>query len=165
MTPIVQSQRRLRSRAALLAAAALLALGHASETLARCAQEQRLESLHVHEVKTRLMVAALACDARSEYNSFVSRFQPDLVQNGEAMKSFFRREYGAQSTERLNSFVTWLANKISQENSTNHGAFCAFSKELFDTVVSLGGDKIATALPDHRRAARLDDRTCLVQIR
>lgn len=157
--------RPQRAAVTTFLASSLLALTAATGAAAQCAQETRIEALHVHEVKTRLMVAALACEARSEYASFVNRFSPALSRNGEALKSYFRGEYGAQSNERLNAFVTRLANKVSQENSTDPGAFCAFSRELFETVITLADDKIASALPDERRTAQRDDRTCLVQLR
>lgn len=88
-------------------------------------------SLAVRKLQTRLMVAALTCGARNEYNSFVSRYQPELVRHGRAMQRHFRKTYGAASTKHLNRYVTELANEASARSIADRANFCADSDVLF----------------------------------
>src|SRR3546814_13154368 len=77
------------------------------------------------------MVAALTCGARDEYNSFVSRYQPELVRHGRTMQRHFQKTYGAASTRHLNRYVTELANEASARSIADRANFCAASDVLF----------------------------------
>src|SRR3546814_14595822 len=77
------------------------------------------------------MVAALTCGARDEYNSFVSRYQPELVRHGRTMQRHFQKTYGAASTRHLNRYVTALANEASARSIADRANFCADSDVLF----------------------------------
>src|SRR3546814_2674691 len=81
------SSRRRHTRCALVTGVQTCALPisglPAAADAASCAKAAKPSagdlSLAVRKLQTRLMVAALTCGARDEYNSFVSRYQPELV--------------------------------------------------------------------------------------
>src|SRR3546814_19982661 len=77
------------------------------------------------------MVAALTCGARDEYNSFVSRYQPELVRHGRTMQRHFQKTYGAASTRHLNRYVPELANEDSARSIADRANFFADSDVLF----------------------------------
>lgn len=83
------------------------------------------------------MVAALTCNSRNHYNAFAKRFQPELIRQGKALKSFFNRLYGPRADDRLNAFVTYLANDASVRSINFGGGYCQQANAMFDAVLSL----------------------------
>lgn len=96
-----------------------------------------MEAVRVRALQTELMVAALSCNARGDYNRFVNRFKPDLKENADALKSYFTRVYGASGEKEMNRFITKLANDVSKR-SAKQGTrrFCGDAEEVMDEVGS-----------------------------
>lgn len=108
-------------------AAAVLGLALTLPNLAYaapCAAPADLGSIQVRMLQTELMVAALTCNQRSDYNSFVTRFQPELSVQGKSLQSFFKQKYGAGSAKALNGFITRIANESSRRGMVQRGQFC-----------------------------------------
>ncbi len=103
-------------------------------------------SVAVRRLQTKLMVAALSCGAKSEYNDFVLHYRPHLKRHGTALKAKFRAEYGGSYQKRLDSFVTALANQASQRSNKDRAAFCADAKATFASLK--GGDSLTAGLAD-----------------
>ncbi len=94
----------------------------------------------VRVLQSELMVAALACDARHHYSSFVTRYKSDLVQNGQTLKSHFHSAHGAKKGfDELNRFVTRMANKASGRMASLGSEFCAVTLKTYDSLLSGGG--------------------------
>ncbi len=89
-----------------------------------CAASVDRASLQVRMLQTELMVAALTCNQRTDYNAFVSRFQPELTLQGKHLQSFFKRQHGSGSARALNGFITRIANESSRRGMQKRGAFC-----------------------------------------
>ena len=98
-------------------------------------------SIEVRRIQTTLMVAALSCSARSDYNSFVVNHRKSLKKYGKAIRKEFRRRHGKGGDRRLNRYVTRLANEASARSNADRDEFCADAATMFreveDTRVSL----------------------------
>lgn len=108
-------------------AAGLISLALIVPTLAQgapCAASVDQTSLQVRMLQTELMVAALTCNQRTDYNAFVTRFQPELTLQGKHLVSFFKQKHGAGSAKALNGFITRIANESSRRGMQKRGEFC-----------------------------------------
>jgi hypothetical protein len=123
-------------------------------------------SIEVRRLQTTLMVAALSCRARSDYNEFIMAHRPSIQSYGKAIKAEFRRRYGKSGSKELNRFVTRLANEASARSNADRAGFCADAAALFAqartrgttlasmvTVQTAGGTQLASAACDATTAA------------
>lgn len=115
-----------------------------------CADAAEKESFGVRSLQTRLMVAALTCGARDQYNAFVTRYRPALAGHGRKMKNYFRRAYGPESGRRLDRYVTGLANRASMLSTLDRPAFCAQAGRTLQTLLRDPPARLgrAGAMPD-----------------
>jgi len=88
-------------------------------------------SIEVRRLQTNLMVAALSCGARDNYNEFILTHRPSLQQYGKAIRAEFRRRYGKEGDSKLNVFVTRLANEASARSNADRDNFCADANATF----------------------------------
>ncbi len=117
-----------------VAGAALLALSATATAAAECPGPSKTAFM-VRSLQTELMVAALTCQIRPEYNAFVSRFKSTLVRNGKVLRSYYSLNFGDESKKRLNAYVTQLANKTSERTIDARGAYCDEAKDLYSVVL------------------------------
>lgn len=99
-------------------------------------------ALHVRQLQSDLMVAALSCDMRTRYNRIVKKLQPQLVQHGQALTGLFQRTYGAKAERELNRFVTAMANEASSRSLSQGAAYCRNSAALFRQLESMDGASV-----------------------
>jgi hypothetical protein len=123
--------RRARRARTVGAAAFLAATFIGGAQAADCVVAQERDSLTVRALQSRLLVAALSCDARADYNDFVTRYRPYLANHGYELRKYFRKLYGTGYDRALNSFVTTLANGASQVSIADRGSFCNESRAAF----------------------------------
>jgi len=133
-------QRRLLAAAAMAAVALSLAAGSAdaantAKKSSFCASDRDLAALNTRVLQTELMVAALSCGEKQRYNSFVTTHQAVLVDQGQALQALFKRAHGAQGANRMNAFVTKLANDASQQVRSRDD-YCVFAVELFEEATA-----------------------------
>lgn len=130
----------MRLRGALLGAAAIAATCFLSGTAnAEPLSAREQAALDVRYLQTELMVAALSCgrpEFHQHYNVFVAKFGNSLKRHATVMKTYFSRQYGAQGTKQLDSYVTRLANEASLR-SMQQASFCEESSTLFQRVTAL----------------------------
>lgn len=88
-------------------------------------------SIEVRRLQTNLMVAALTCGARGDYNEFVVTHRSSLQKYGKAIRAEFRRRYGKEGDSKLNQFVTRLANEASARSNADRENFCADATTAF----------------------------------
>lgn len=88
-------------------------------------------AIEVRRLQTNLMVAALSCGARAQYNDFILTHRPSLQKYGKAIRAEFNRRYGKSGSKRLNRFITRLANEASSRSNADRDAFCAEASALF----------------------------------
>ena len=96
----------------------------------------------VRMLQSELMVAALGChgDLRAtlitDYNRFVRKFSPALLQSADTLRGHFRKTYGATHRIRFDSFLTHLANRASL-NSIREAKYCEERAQLAKTAINL----------------------------
>jgi hypothetical protein len=129
---------------ALVAAAAItLASSPSSAEVAITSKERA--SLELRLLQTELMVAALGCSSADRYNAFVTRYQPQLVDGGKTMQNLFKRVHGGQAFNRVNTFVTQVANEVSLRMVQNTNQFCDQTDAMFQALLSGGSDSFERA--------------------
>lgn len=110
---------------------ALASVSAGSAIAASCDIRPDKAAFHVRALQTELMVAALTCDARPQYNNFAKKFQNTLVDHGHALKKLFRVSHGAGSEKALNSYITTLANRASQRSISKRSHYCERTLRTF----------------------------------
>lgn len=99
---------------------------------AHCAAAGARDALAARALQTDLMVAALVCDRREDYNDFVRRHRDALAAHGNALRAWFRQEYGRAGETEMNRFVTRLANEASRASNADRALYCHATGGLFD---------------------------------
>jgi hypothetical protein len=131
-----------KSHIRFIGAAALLALTSTSSVYAAgCIAPRVSDSQMVRALQSRLMIAALSCNARADYNRFVKRYRSHLAYHGAALRKSFRKKYGKSYRRALNKFITEMANGASQASINDRAGFCAESRAIFASL---------RATPNHR---------------
>lgn len=114
---------------------------------AYCSSEGELQALNTRVLQSELMVAALACGQQQEYNAFVTRFEPLLVERGRKMRNYFTRNYGGSAERALNRFVTRIANDAAQRGlQTEETEYCENTRQQFDQILSSSSHQIDAQL-------------------
>lgn len=131
--------------AVISAMAICLAVTMEARADSNCVRSSELGTLDVRLMQTELMVAALTCQRKPDYNRFVRQFETELVARGKALKALFRRMHGSKADSRLNRFVTRLANEASLRSIQKTG-YCASAARLFQATLQVPpGDLTAFA--------------------
>lgn len=110
---------------------------------ASCQNDAERTAFHVRSLQTELMVAALTCGNRDDYNEFAIKFKKPLVEQGHHLKRGFRASYGAGAERELNAYVTALANRLSARSVTARDAFCKRAERTFQALASMPSLKLA----------------------
>lgn len=102
---------------------------------ADCVDAHERDTLTVRALQSRLLVAALSCDAREQYNDFVLRYRPQLATYGKELRAHFRKRHGKRHERALNTYVTELANGASKVSIADRTRFCAESRAALDELL------------------------------
>jgi hypothetical protein len=131
---------------------------------AECFTQKEWEAAHVRVLQTTLEVAALECanvkgsNYDAQYKQFISRFTPQLIQNGTLLKAHFHRVYGKSGETYLDRFATRLANNASTQ-SMNSMTFCADSAAMFKTALAIDQSQLpqiaVQTVTDHEQIGAL----------
>ncbi len=104
-----------------------------------CVGEAVLQAAQLRIIQTELMVAGLSCKTydrwtqtanTTRYNEFVTAYKPVLM--NDAHKVLARH---FKSEQRLNDFLTRLANDSSQRSLSNIVEFCDGASKMYDEVL------------------------------
>lgn len=87
-------------------------------------------------VQSEMMVAALSCGLRNQYNTVVTEFRSELVSHGRVLRSMFQRQHGASGQTALDRYITKLANDASIRSNRARSAYCESAKRAFADVLS-----------------------------
>jgi hypothetical protein len=101
-----------------------------------CLRVTEVEPLKVRLFQTELMVAALTCKRRTDYNQVIAQFGDELASRGRSLKVIFKRLYGTDAEPALNRFVTRLANEASLR-SLHTADYCSGASALFSKTLQL----------------------------
>ena len=125
-----------RSLGRMAAIAAVCATVSTPALAAMCPAPDEHDSLTVRALQSRLMVAALSCSARDDYNRFVNRYTPHLADHAASMRKWFRKLHGGGHRQEVNRFVTRLANDASMLSIRNRPQFCAQSRDALSALLA-----------------------------
>ncbi len=118
-------------------AVAITGICTGSAIAASCDSRADRAAFQVRALQTDLMVAALTCGAKPQYNSFARKFQTALVDQGRALKKLFQTLHGASAEKALNAYVTALANRASQRSISERDQYCENTLTTFSALSSL----------------------------
>ena len=96
-----------------------------------CASPTEYRALSARTLQTQLVVAALACGYKQEYNAIITTFRPTFASLGAPLRAYFDRQFRARGEARLNQFITELANQESVRSNRDRHGYCAASASLF----------------------------------
>ena len=85
--------------------------------------------------RSNLVVAALSCNARNQYNRLVSLHQDELVRGGHALRSLFNRLHKNKATHEMDRFVTYLTNRASKRRLSMTG-YCQTMSQVFEQALA-----------------------------
>lgn len=122
---------------------ALASVGAAGAYAASCDDKADKAAFHVRSLQTELMVAALTCGARYEYNVFVNKFQKTLIDQGRALKRQFRNTLGGAGERELNAYVTAVANRASERSIHSRDAYCTQAGRTFAALEAMSPTDLA----------------------
>ncbi|GAA0572081.1 hypothetical protein [Rhizomicrobium electricum] len=107
------------------------ALAASADAALVCATAPELKVLQSTALQQQLMVAALTCHMRDDYNRFVAAYRDGLMQSDAALKAFFAtRPRG----EDYNAYKTRVANTASLR-SVHDPRFCDSARKVFDMAL------------------------------
>ena len=135
----------------------------ATTEAAGCARPEDMTAIKAAAVQQKLMVAALSCNAIQLYNKFVTSYQKELQNSDQALQNFFRRLNGKTGTADYHAFKTRLANTSSLQSIGDITAYCASTKETFDTALGSAKITLAGFVSDQKTSA--DDTFSPCQVR
>jgi hypothetical protein len=145
--PYDRISRRLR-RTALPVAAMALAVGATLSAAApamafEAASPQERAAIRLRVLQSDMVVAALNCDLRTQYNDAIRRFQAELVLHGRHLRAYFDRVHGKRGQAELDRFVTAMANQASSRSIAMGGEYCASATEMMARLLTLPPNSLA----------------------
>ena len=102
-----------------------------------CQFETDRTAFDIEGLKSQLMVTALACKQQDKYNSFMSRYQPDVARQEQNLAAYFKRSYGKGYQKAYDEYITNLADVQEQDGLKAGTALCDNLPAMFDEVMSL----------------------------
>jgi hypothetical protein len=102
-----------------------------------CAKPEEKTAFDIAALKTRLMVAALACGDSDKYNAFIMQNRPGLVAQEKTLATWFARNYGKKAADEHDDYITALANAQSLHRIRDAAKFCTESEALFGQIATV----------------------------
>ena len=113
-------------------------LGNSAIAAQQCPNATDEQAFELTALKTALMVVATTCGDREQYNSFIRRYQPKLVETDRSLSSYFKAHYGSRGQYEQDRYATDLANTQSRFGLSQGTDFCSRNATLFTEVMALG---------------------------
>ena len=101
-----------------------------------CARPAEKAAFQVAALKSRLMVTALACDARDKYNAFIVANRTALLPQEKTLSGYFTRNYGRRGQTEHDQYITNLANAQSRRRIIDNARFCRDGRQLYADVAA-----------------------------
>ncbi len=151
-TRIESATDRLKT---IVAAISLLVVGlvlPSSGQASDGAPHPAVTAMQVRMLQTELMVAALSCEAKGQYNAFVQKFSGQLAENGRQLRTHFNKVYGPKAGSRLDAFVTRLANTASAISIRNSQTFCPNVRAILRKALNEPDQRLTALAAERARA-------------
>ena len=95
------------------------------------------QAFNIIGLKLALMIGALTCGQKSQYDAFMTAFQPHILAEQHIMDNYFHRLGGAAGQSKEDAFETMLANNLSVNARSQGSLFCLNSGAEFKAVLTL----------------------------
>lgn len=154
-------RRRRFVKAGMTAAAMSLLAGQAMAS--DCALPSELTALNTRVLQSELVVAALSCGENTEYNTFIQKFEPVLLQDGVNFRNYFLRVYGPNGEDAMNQLVTRIANIESARSKFPGFDYCSYAYQMFSAVLALPPEQLDQFASARGNATDHDVMACPVQ--
>jgi hypothetical protein len=116
----------------------LVAAGiYSGTSFAACVSPRTQQALEVVGLKSTLMVSALACGDRAQYNQFMTRFQPHVFSQLHVLDGYFKQLHGKRGQTHEDDYMTSLANVQSTAGIHEGTDFCNDAQAVFGKVLAL----------------------------
>ncbi len=116
---------------------ALVACTNSLNAASYCAMPQEKQALDIRAMQAEMMVAAISCDQQKKYNAVLTKFEQSFANAGKAMKGYFIRNYHHNFENKMNIFITEIANESSRVSLTqDEKSFCKSTAQLFDKILA-----------------------------
>jgi hypothetical protein len=119
-----------------LAAAGTLICQQAAAQL-HCMSPADRAAFDVQALRSEMMVLATGCSDDTQYNAFITRYQPQLQANEREMDAWFKKKFGRRAQSEHDRFVTDLANAQSSAGNKLGSDFCPHNAMIFQQVMAL----------------------------
>ena len=106
-----------------LAAAGTLICQQAAAQL-HCMSPAEQAAFDVQALRSEMMVLATGCSDDTQYNAFITRYQPELQANERDIDAWFKKKFGSRAQSEHDRFVTDLANAQSSAGTNLGSDFC-----------------------------------------
>ena len=121
-----------------VALVAMVATGTAATAAQKCARPAELTAIQVAAVQQELMVAALTCNAVTNFNAFQTSYSKDLRQSDRHLQTMFHRLFGGRrGTAEYHAFKTRLANNSSMRSIHDNAGFCKEAQMVFGAALAV----------------------------
>lgn len=128
---------RIRALPALLAVALAAGAAPIASATAECLTTPERTAFDVEALKNEMMLGALSCGWRPQYNAFVTRFRPEIAAREREVDAWFRKNYGRAAQQQHDAFITQLSNDESTSSLRQGDQFCKTHTPLLDNVTKL----------------------------
>lgn len=110
-----------------------------------CPTPVEISAADVLGLQSYLLVVALQCEARPQYEAYTMRFRADLDSGRRHLKSYFDRRYGADGQARLDAYMTELAGRQAHHLAARGGSqACSGLLKAFEEAARIGdGNELA----------------------
>jgi len=116
----------------------LLATTYGGSAMAQsCMRPAEQQAFNIIGLKSSLMVGALSCSQRDQYDAFMTQFQPHILAEQHIMDSYFRRTGGHYGQAREDDYVTLLANSQSENGIAEGAVYCQQDATMFKQILAL----------------------------
>jgi hypothetical protein len=120
----------------------------------KCAMDKEYAALNLRALQTELMVAALTCQKKAEYNAVVMKHKPVFAKKSRDFRSYFSRTAGGRTDFSMNQFVTRLANAASERSlKESVSEYCQTASSLFKNVLQSDGSNLQKLVTEPRFAS------------
>jgi hypothetical protein len=104
-----------------------------------CVFDADRAAFDIEGLKSQLMVTAVTCgdEAKSKYNAFMQRYQPQVASAEQVLQGYFKKSYGKAGPKQYDEYMTQLADNQEQVGLKAGTAYCSNLNAMYDEVLSL----------------------------
>jgi hypothetical protein len=114
----------------------------------RCLYVEEESAFHIDMLRTRLLVAALACVRHDDYNRSYLRHAGTYAATYDLLRQHFQRHDGARADRAFDDWRTWMVNSYARAAMSQGAEFCPAASITFARAASAADSLALSALAD-----------------